>query len=106
MECTLALSDLPIELIGAIVSQVTSIGDLLSLRAVNHTFATFATPRAFSTFHAVNTPTSVHGFASLLACPELLPLVKMLIVHCEAGLGENKLVNRGAFRLILCKFTN
>lgn len=95
-----AFNDLPVELIGAVVAEVVSIGDLLRLREVNHTFLNFATPRAFSTFHVVNTPSSVAGCAGLLQSNGLARLVKKLVVHCEAGLGENRLVNRGAPRCV------
>lgn len=91
-----AFADLPVELVGAIVAEVTSIGDLLRLRAVSHTFSKFATPRAFCTLHVVNTPSSVAGCAHLLQNVHLSRLVKRLVVHCEAGPGENRLVNRGA----------
>ncbi|KAI0338726.1 hypothetical protein BDW22DRAFT_670595 [Trametopsis cervina] len=89
-----ALNDLPIELVGAVVAQVASIGDLLSLRAVNHTFSAYATPRAFATYHVVNTNKSVIGHASLLEHVGLARLVRTLVVHCEASPGENRLVNR------------
>lgn len=91
-------NDLPVELVGAVVAEAVSIGDLLRLRAVNHTFLNYATPRAFTTFHVVNTPSSVAGYANLLQSTSLAPLVRRLVVHCEAEPGENKLVNRGTSR--------
>lgn len=87
-----AFNDLPVELVGAIVHEVAPIRDLLRLRAVNHTFSAYATPRAFHTFHVVNTEKSARGHR-LLAKSPLAPLVKKLVVHCEAGPGENKLLN-------------
>lgn len=90
-----AFHDLPVELVAAVVAEVVSIGDLLRLREVNHTFSNFATPRAFTTFHVVNTSASVAGCANLLQCDHLSRLVRRLVVHCEAGPGENRLVNRG-----------
>ncbi len=90
-----AFSDLPIELVGAVVGEVDSIGVLLCLREVNHTFCTFATPKAFSTFHVSNTRLSTQGHAAILRNADLTRLVKRLVVHCEASPGENRLVNRG-----------
>lgn len=92
----LTLNDLPVELVGAIVHEVASIGDLLRLRVVNHTFSAYATPRAFHTFHVVNTDKSVHGNRLLAKSSSLASLVKRLVIHCEAGPGENKLLNTGA----------
>lgn len=97
-----SFNDLPVELVGAVVDEVTSIGDLLRLRAVNHTFSVYATPKAFQTFHVVNTEASVTGQRLLMSSPCLAPLVQRLVVHCEAGLGENRLVNTG----MLCDHSN
>ena len=90
-----SFGDLPIELVGAVVQEVVSIGDLLRLRAVNHTIHTYATPRAFKTLHVVNTERSVSGQKAIMASRSLAPLVHRLVVHCEAGPGENKLLNTG-----------
>jgi hypothetical protein len=96
-----SLNDLPIELVAGIVAEVATIGDLLRLREVNHTFLTYATPRAFSTYHAVNTHRSVEGHSNILQNAQLAQLVRKLVVHCEAGPGENRLVNRGMPRFVL-----
>ncbi|KIP07604.1 hypothetical protein PHLGIDRAFT_413549 [Phlebiopsis gigantea 11061_1 CR5-6] len=88
-----SLNDLPVELLGAVVGEVTSIGDLLRLRVVNHTFSVYATPKAFRTFHVVNTEASVTGQKLLMSSPGLASLVQRLVVHCEAGPGENRLLN-------------
>lgn len=90
-----SFNDLPVELVGVIVNEVTSIGDLLRLRVVNHTLSAYATPRAFQTYHVVNTEASVFGQRLLMNSPWLAPLVQRLVVHCEAGPGENKMVNTG-----------
>ncbi|KAI0703408.1 hypothetical protein BC835DRAFT_1021874 [Cytidiella melzeri] len=87
-------TDLPVELVGAVVDEVTSIGDLLRLRNVSHTFTTYATPKAFSTYHVVNTRSSIQGHENMLQHADLARLVRRLVVHCEAGPGENRLVNR------------
>jgi hypothetical protein len=91
----LSLSDLPVELVGAVVHQIVSIGDLLRLRVVNHTISTYATPRAFHTLHIVNTEKGVSGQKFIMESPPLALLVKRLVIHCEAGQGENKLLNTG-----------
>ncbi|GJE99675.1 hypothetical protein PsYK624_159460 [Phanerochaete sordida] len=90
---TRTFNDLPVELIGAVVHEVASIGDLLQLRVVNHTFSAYATPRAFDTFHVANTQKSAQGHRLLSKSPSLAALVKKLVIHCEAGPGENKLLN-------------
>lgn len=93
-------NDLPVELIGAVVDEVASIGDLLRLRVVNHTFSVYATPKAFHTFHVANTQKSVAGQRSMMSCPKLVSLVHKLVIHCEAGPGENRLLNTGASQVI------
>ena len=99
----LSLRDLPVELVGAVVHEVTSIGDLLRLRAVNHTISAYATPRAFHTLHVVNTESSVSGQKAIMESPLLAPLVKRLVIHCEAAPGENKLLNTGVLQSLACR---
>lgn len=90
-----AFGNLPIELVGAVVAEVDNIGELLRLREVNHTFSIYATPKAFSTYHVVNSRRSTRGHENLLLNADLARLVRKLVVHCDAGPGENRLVNRG-----------
>lgn len=98
-----SFNDLPIELVGVVTAKVITIGDLLRLREVNRVFSTYATPRAFSTYHAVNTQKSIEGHHNIMHHAELAKLVRKVVVHCEAEPGENRLVNRGMpYSFLMC----
>ncbi|KAG9311892.1 hypothetical protein JVU11DRAFT_8152 [Chiua virens] len=75
----LAMMDLPIELVSAVVRKISSISDLLSLRSVNSAFRDLVTPQAFSELHIRNSVESAQTCLSILASPSLATHVREVV---------------------------
>lgn len=73
------MKDLPIELVGAVVENITSTSDLLSLRSVNTTCHHLATPHVFREIHIHNSMQSAQNCQSILASPSLATLVREVV---------------------------
>ncbi|KAG8216295.1 hypothetical protein J3R82DRAFT_6356 [Butyriboletus roseoflavus] len=65
------MKDLPIELVGVVVENISFSSDLLSLRSVNSTCHDLVTPHAFRKIHIQNSIESAQNCRSILASPSL-----------------------------------
>ena len=61
------MKDLPIELVGAVIQNVTSSSDLLSLRSVDAACHRIVTPHAFRKIHIRNSIQSAQNCQNILA---------------------------------------
>jgi hypothetical protein len=75
---TITMVSFPPELLGAIVSEVHSLPDLLRLRETNHTLNEFATPHAFRSVVLANRDKSIQNFR-LLSTSRLAPFVREVV---------------------------
>lgn len=73
------MKDLPVELVGVVVENVSSTSDLLSLRSVNSTCHRLATPHLFRKIHIRNSLDSAQNCRSILASPSLATHVREVV---------------------------
>ncbi|KAH7881897.1 hypothetical protein F5I97DRAFT_468491 [Phlebopus sp. FC_14] len=73
------MNDLPIELIAAVVHNVSAKADLLSLRVVNSTCRDLVNPSAFRKLHLQNSVQSAQNLQSILSCPTLASHVQEVV---------------------------
>ncbi|KAG9311930.1 hypothetical protein JVU11DRAFT_8191 [Chiua virens] len=73
------MRELPIELVGVVVENVSSTSDLLSLRSVNSTCHHLATPHVFREIHIRNSVQSAQNCQSILASPSLATHVRGVV---------------------------
>ncbi|KAH0834652.1 hypothetical protein J3R83DRAFT_10162 [Lanmaoa asiatica] len=73
------MRDLPIELVGVVVENISSTSDLLSLRFVNSTCNHLVTPHVFRSIHIHNNVPSAQNCRSILASPSLATHVREVV---------------------------
>jgi hypothetical protein len=73
------MRDLPIEIINAVVQNVSSMTDLLQLRSVNQAYRDLVTPIAFSKLHVKNSIQSAQNFQQIVAAAHLAPHVREVV---------------------------
>ncbi|KAI9068944.1 hypothetical protein FKP32DRAFT_101185 [Trametes sanguinea] len=78
-ECRMSMRDCPVELLALVVERVSSDAGLRSLRAVDRTFCTLATPRAFRRAYVTNSLPSALGLKALMECERLANTVETIV---------------------------
>ncbi|KAG1743786.1 hypothetical protein EDB19DRAFT_539587 [Suillus lakei] len=73
------MRNLPIEIINAVVENVSSTTDLLQLRCVNQTYRDLVTPIAFSKVHVKNSIQSAQNFQQIIAAANLATHVREVV---------------------------
>lgn len=73
------MRDLPIEIINAVVQNVSSMTDLLQLRSVNQAYRDLVTPIAFSKLHVKNSIQSAQNFQQIVAAAHLATHVREVV---------------------------
>ncbi|KAH0834666.1 hypothetical protein J3R83DRAFT_10181 [Lanmaoa asiatica] len=73
------MKDLPVELVGVVVKNISSTPDLLSLRSVNSTCHHLVTPHVFRKIHIHNSVQSAQSCRSILAFPSLATHVREVV---------------------------
>lgn len=73
------MRDLPIELINAIVQDISATVDLLHLRSLNRSYRKLVTPRAFSKLHIKNSIQSAQNFRQIIATASLAIHVREVV---------------------------
>ncbi|KAF9237728.1 hypothetical protein BU15DRAFT_75716 [Melanogaster broomeanus] len=73
------MNDLPLELVGAVVENVSSTSDLLHLRSVNSTCHDLVTSSVFRRVHVQNSVQSAQNCRSILSSPSLAAHVREVV---------------------------
>ncbi|KAG2119444.1 hypothetical protein DEU56DRAFT_120374 [Suillus clintonianus] len=73
------MRDLPIEIINAVVENVSSTKDLLQLRCLNQTFRDLVTPIAFSKIHVKNSIQSAQNLQQVIGAAHLATHVREVV---------------------------
>ncbi|KAG2346181.1 hypothetical protein BDR05DRAFT_959776 [Suillus weaverae] len=73
------MRDLPIEIINAVVENVSSMTALLQLRCLNQTYCDLVTPIAFSKLHVKNSVQSAQNFQQIITAPNLATHVRDIV---------------------------
>lgn len=76
---SIIMRDLPIEIINAVVQNVSSMTDLLQLRCVNQAYRDLVTPIAFSKLHVKNSIQSAQNFQQIIAAANLATHVREVV---------------------------
>ncbi|KAG1864935.1 hypothetical protein DFJ58DRAFT_771643 [Suillus subalutaceus] len=76
---SIIMRNLPIEIINAIVENVSSLTDLLQLRCLSQAYRDLVTPIAFSKLHVKNSIQSAQNFQQIIAAPNLAPYVREVV---------------------------
>jgi len=77
------MTTFPAELLGAIVAEVSSLSDLLNLRAANSTLNTFATPLAFQSVSFANGDKSIERFKRISNYPKFAQHIRKVVYQYE-----------------------
>lgn len=78
------MQELPVELINAIVENVSSPTDLLHLRCVNRTYRELVTPLVFSKLHVKSSIQSAQHFQQLIGTADLAIHVREVVYDSRA----------------------
>ncbi|KAG2136592.1 uncharacterized protein EDB93DRAFT_1168487 [Suillus bovinus] len=73
------MRDLPIEIINAVVENVSSLTDLLQLRSLNKAYRELVTPIAFTKLHVKNSIQSAQNLQQIIAAANLAPHVREVV---------------------------
>lgn len=73
------MRDLPIEIINAVVENVSSTTDLLQLRCVNQAYRDLITPIAFTKLHVKNSIQSAQNCQQIIGATHLAPYVREVV---------------------------
>jgi hypothetical protein len=73
------MRNLPVEIINAVVQNVSSMTDLLQLRRLNQAYRDLVTPIAFSKLHVKNSIQSAQNFQQIIATPHLATHVREVV---------------------------
>lgn len=97
------MRDLPIEIINAVVQNVSSMTDLLQLRCVNQAYRDLVTPIAFSRLHVKNSIQSAQNFQQIVADPNLAIHVREVVYDSrDDECFQFPLENVGEFLFLFC----
>ena len=73
------MQGLPVELINAVVENVSSPTDLLHLRRVNRTYLKLVTPLVFSKLHVKNSIQSAQNFQQVIGTADLATHIREVV---------------------------